>query len=149
MIPRRVETVYVLSRVTLGADIKITSTMLDAMKKRFPAAAIVFVANHKSAELFAADSRISHLKADYPRSGPVSQRIAFAHDLRCQLEGKSRIVVDPDSRMTQLGLIPVCEQESYFHFPSRTLAGAGNLTELDAALAAGYVRRAGRGVHRA
>ena len=73
-IPDRVETVYVLSRVTLGADIKITSTILDAMKKRFPAAAIVFVANRKSAELFAADPRIAHLDAPSIRaSGPVSQ----------------------------------------------------------------------------
>ena len=45
VIPERVETVYVLSRVTLGADIKITSMILDAMKKRFPGARIVFVAN--------------------------------------------------------------------------------------------------------
>ena len=35
-IPHRVDTVYVLSRVTLGADVKITSIALDAMKRRFP-----------------------------------------------------------------------------------------------------------------
>ena len=39
--PVEVETVYVLSRVTLGADTKITSTILDCTKKLFPAAAIV------------------------------------------------------------------------------------------------------------
>jgi ADP-heptose:LPS heptosyltransferase len=32
--------------------------------------------------------------------------------------------------MTQLGLIPVCEPERYFHFPSRTANSAANLTEL-------------------
>jgi hypothetical protein len=129
-IPERVETVYVLSRVTLGADIKITSVILDAMKRRFPEAAIVFVANRKSAELFAADARISHLNADYPRTGPVSRRIEFARRLRCELEGKGHIVVDPDSRMTQLGLIPVCPQHRYFHFPSRVVHSASNLTAL-------------------
>src|SRR3984957_17494501 len=81
-VPERVETVYVLSRVTLGADIKITSTILDALKKRFPDARIVLVANRKSRELFAADERISPLEAVYPRSGPVSRgsnlRIGFA-----------------------------------------------------------------------
>ena len=130
VIPESVETVYVLSRVTLGADIKITSIILNAMKKRFPHARIVLVANRKSAELFSADARISHLDAEYPRAGPVSLRIAFAHDLRRQLDGRGRIVVDPDSRMTQLGLIPVCEPESYFHFPSRTADSAENLTKL-------------------
>ena len=129
-IPESVETVYVLSRVTLGADIKITSVILDAIKKRFPDARIVFVANRKSAELFAGDSRVSHFEAEYPRSGPVSQRIEVAHELRRRLEGPNRIVVDPDSRMTQLGLIPVCEPERYFQFPSRTASSSGNLTEL-------------------
>ena len=42
-IPTRVETVYVLSRVTLGADIKIVSPVLRAMRTRFPEARIVFV----------------------------------------------------------------------------------------------------------
>jgi ADP-heptose:LPS heptosyltransferase len=130
VVPEQVETVYVLSRVTLGADIKITSTILDAMKKRFPEARIVLVSNPKSAELFTADSRISYLDAVYPRSGPVSRRIKFAHEMRREMEGPRRIVVDPDSRITQLGLIPVCEPGSYFHFPSRTANSAGNLTDL-------------------
>jgi len=127
-LPERPDTIYVLSRVTLGADIKITSVIFDAMKRRFPDAQIVFVANRKSAELFAADSRISICKADYPRSGPVSARLAFAEELRHRLEGRNRIVIDPDSRMTQLGLIAVCEPEIYFHFPSRTVNRSANLT---------------------
>jgi ADP-heptose:LPS heptosyltransferase len=126
-IPSRVDTVFVLSRVTLGADIKITSIVIDAMKRRFPNAEVVFVSNRKSAELF---SNIRHLEAEYPRSGPVSQRIAFAGKLRDLLDTPNRIVVDPDSRMTQLGLIPLCEAQHHFHFPSRDRKGAYNLTEL-------------------
>jgi hypothetical protein len=40
--------------------------------------------------------------------------------------------VDPDSRITQLGLLPVCKPAHYFHFPSRTAGGDGaqNLTDL-------------------
>jgi ADP-heptose:LPS heptosyltransferase len=134
VVPERVETVCVLSRVTLGADIKITSIILDAMKKRFPGARIVFVANRKSAELFSADPRISHLEAEYPRSGPVSARIEFAEWLRRELEcrnrGMANILVDPDTRMTQLGLIPVGDARYTFHFPSRTANSAANLTGL-------------------
>ena len=130
VIPDRVETAFVLSRVTLGADIKITSIILSAMKRRFPEAEIVLVGNRKSAELFSADSRISHLNADYPRTGPVPARLEFAHELRLRIEGPNRIVVDPDSRMTQLGLVPVCAPQHYFHFPSRTADSAANLTDL-------------------
>ena len=131
-IPKRVDTVYVLSRVTLGADIKIVSPVLATTKKRFPDARIVFVANRKSAELFAADPRIEHLNADYPRTGPVSARLDFACELRSRLQRHDSIVIDPDSRMTQLGLIPVCTPENHFHFPSRTAGGEGerNLTDL-------------------
>jgi ADP-heptose:LPS heptosyltransferase len=130
--PARVDCVYVLSRVTLGADIKIASIVLDAMKRRFPEARIAFVANRKSAELFMADERVEWVESNYPRSGAVSSRIAFAELLRAQVAGEHRIVIDPDSRMTQLGLIPVCEPERYFHFPSRSEEAAGNLSELTA-----------------
>ncbi len=53
-------------------------------------------------------------------------------ELRSRLNTEHCIVVDPDSRMTQLGLIPVCEPERYFHFPSRTIGGTGggNLSDL-------------------
>jgi hypothetical protein len=36
------------------------------------------------------------------------------------------IVIDPDSRLSQLGLISVCDQHNYFHFPSRAYGGEGN-----------------------
>jgi hypothetical protein len=131
VIPARVDVVYVLSRVTLGADIKIVSPILDAMKRRFPAARIVFVANGKSAELFECDPRIEHLRADYPRSGSIASRIEFAHGLQARLAKENAIVVDPDSRMSQLGLIPLCDPARYLHFHSRT-AGAddSNLSDL-------------------
>ncbi len=131
-VPERVDTVYVLSRVTLGADIKIVSPILAAMKARFPEARIVFVANRKSAELFAADPRIDHLNADYPRSGPVTARLQFAEDLRSRLNAPNSIVIDPDSRMTQLGLVAVCPPESCFHFQSRVVGGEtdSNLSDL-------------------
>ena len=128
--PKRIDTVYVLSRVTLGADIKITSIVLDAMKRNFPNANILLVGGRKSAELFAGDPRIGHIEADYPRSGPVSARIQFAHKLRSRLDAPNYILLDPDSRMTQLGLVPVCDPERWIHFPSRAAIGADNLSEL-------------------
>ena len=126
-LPEQVETVYVLSRVTLGADIKITSILLDAAKRRFPEARIVFVGGRKSAELFAADPRVEHLEMAYPRSGPVSARIAFADQLRATLDTPGSLILDPDSRLTQLGLISLGPH--HFHFPSRTAIGS-NLTTM-------------------
>lgn len=130
VIPNQVDTVYVLSRVTLGADVKIVSPILDAMMTRFPDARVVLVSTRKSAELFAKDRRVEYLNADYPRSGPVSARVEFARQLQRQVESLNSIVIDPDSRMTQLGLIPVCAPERYFHFATRTSTGDENLSYL-------------------
>jgi ADP-heptose:LPS heptosyltransferase len=115
------ETVYVLSRVTLGADVAVTSIVLDAMKQRFPGAAIVLVGPRKNHELFAADRRIALHEFEYPRGAGIAARIRSVPDLRTP----HSIVVDPDSRLTQLGLLPVCLEADYFFFESRSYGGDG------------------------
>ena len=35
-------------------------------------------------------------------------------------------MIDPDSRLSQLGLIPVCDEPNYFFFPSRSYGGEGD-----------------------
>ena len=44
------------------------------------------------------------------------------------------MVIDPDSRLTQLGLLPVCPEERYHLFESRAYGedGSGTLPELAA-----------------
>ncbi len=110
----------------------------------------MLVGNRKSAELFAADSRISHLEADYPRIRPQSATASNSPTTSAaRSKGPNRIVVDPDSRMTQLGLIPVCEPEHYFHFPSRTADSAAKSHRTDTKLASRNIRRIGQRVYRA
>jgi ADP-heptose:LPS heptosyltransferase len=112
--------------------VKITSIVLSAMKQRFRSANVVLVGGHKASELFASDKNISFAAAEYPRGGTVEERIAFVESLRDLVSAPHRIVADPDSRMTQLGLLPPCEPERYFHFPSRDIGGfqLANLTAL-------------------
>ncbi len=120
------KTVFVLSRVTLGADVAITSVVLDAAKRRFPRARIIFTGSRKSWELFAADPRIEHAAVPHLRSGSVAERLAPWHDLRQLLSQPDSIVLDPDSRLTQLGLLPVCPEENYRFFESRAYGGDGD-----------------------
>ena len=117
--PDSVSRVYVLSRVTLGADVAVTSVMLDAAKRRYPDAEIVFVGPLKSYELFEVDSRITHRLAPYARSGVLKDRLQASASLWLE----DGIVIDPDSRLSQLGLISVCDEHNYFHFPSRAYGG--------------------------
>jgi len=119
------ETVFVLSRVTLGADIAITSIVLNAMRQRFPRAEIRLVSGRKSWELFAADPRLGRLESNYPRGGTLNERLAAGWALRKKLSRPGSIVIDPDSRLTQLGLLPVCEESNYYFFESRAYGGNG------------------------
>lgn len=115
--------VFVLSRVTLGADVAVTSVALAAAKQRFPEAEICFVGPGKNAEMFAADPRITPLLVTYGRSSPLRERLLAAFELRSIVDELSSIVIDPDSRLTQLGLIPVCDDSRYFFFESRAFGG--------------------------
>jgi hypothetical protein len=120
--PSQVRNVFVLSRVTLGADVAITSIVLDAAKKLFSEASIYFVGPEKSWELFAADPALEHLPIPYGRTATLAERLAAWPKLR------DGIVIDPDSRLTQLGLLPVCEDENYYFFESRSYGGESDAT---------------------
>lgn len=111
--------VYVLSRVTLGADVAVTSVLMDAAKRRFPDAEIIFVGPRKSYEMFEADPRIDHSDAPYARTGSLAERLRASAELWID----DGIVIDPDSRLTQLGLISVGPVDRYFHFESRAFGG--------------------------
>jgi ADP-heptose:LPS heptosyltransferase len=128
--------VFVLSRVTLGADVAVTSVLLAAAKQRFPHAEIVFVGPRKNFELFAGDPRLRHADMPYRRGG-LRQRLAVWNPLEALLAAPDSVVIDPDSRLTQLGLLPVCPEEFDHLFESRGYGGETDcaLPELAAAWA--------------
>jgi ADP-heptose:LPS heptosyltransferase len=125
--------VVVLSRVTLGADVAVTSVVLDAAKRRFPKAGIYLAGPAKNAELFSTDERIRHLPVHY-RRGSLAERVSHLPALRESLDHPDTLVIDPDSRLTQLGLLPICRDENYLFFESRSYGAEGteSLPELTA-----------------
>ena len=120
--PAKTDRVYVLSRVTLGADVAVTSVLLDAVKRRYPEADIVFVGPRKSYELFEADARVRHQSAPYARGGTLIDRLRASAGLWLN----DGIVIDPDSRLTQLGLISICDEDRYLFFESRSYGQEGD-----------------------
>jgi hypothetical protein len=114
--PRRCEghprKVLVLSRVTLGADVAVTSVILDAVKRRFQDAEIFFAGPQKNWEIFAGDPRLRHLPLSYSRTAWPAFPEVFREP--------GSMVIDPDSRLTQLGLLPVSPEENYYFFESRS-----------------------------
>ncbi len=112
------ERIVLLSRVTLGADIAVTSIFAQALRARFPNSELTVAGSRKSAELLG----LPLLPVDYARSGGLRERLR-AMDAVVALGGDT-LVVDPDSRLTQLGLYPVAPDHRYYFFDSRTVARA-------------------------
>ncbi|MEJ5367252.1 MAG: hypothetical protein WHT08_02965 [Bryobacteraceae bacterium] len=131
--------VFVLSRVTLGADIAVTSVLLDAARQRFPRAEILFAGPQKNWELFERAPGLRHFPLAYPRQGTLAERLAVFAALREALASPDSILLDPDSRLTQLGLLPVCSPDRHFLFESRAYGGESEASLT--ALAQDWARR--------
>ena len=130
-----VRRVFVLSRVTLGADVAVTSVVLAAAKERFREAEVCLVGPEKNAGLFSADARIVPVPLPYGRGSLLRTRLESAIELQTIVDEPGSIVIDPDSRLTQLGLIPVSGDDArYFFFESRGFGGEaeGSLPKLTA-----------------
>ncbi len=134
--PKRV---CVLSRITLGADVVVSSAMLAAAKRRFPDAEICFVGPAKNAELFAADTAVTRIATQYGRSASLRDRLLASEAIRPLIEDERTLVIDPDSRFTQLGVIPLADEQHYLFFESRAYGGTANATL--AALASDWISR--------
>ncbi len=117
---QNIKRMVVLSRVTIGADVAVTSVVIERLKKEFPNAEMVFVGGSKAAELFGGDARIRFAEIKYQRAGTLTERLLSWLDvLQCVreliegLRAEEFVIVDPDSRLTQLGLLPLVAENFY------------------------------------
>jgi hypothetical protein len=91
----------------------------------------VFAAPPKNLDLFAGESKIEMLELPYPREGALLDRLAVWLETRralarlaAEVDTGEMLVLDPDSRMTQLGLLPVTPAgQCYSFFDSRSYRG--------------------------
>ena len=124
----RVRRIVVLSRVTLGADIAVTSVFLRAALDVPAQPEVLFAAGPKNLELFAGEPRVRGLELRYPRGGALRERLAVWLEARSAIAEAAEglgpgelLALDPDSRITQLGLLPVTPQgQPYLFFDSRS-----------------------------
>ena len=127
---QRAKKIFVLSRITVGADVAVTSVIVSHLKSSFQAAELVLVGPAKLKQLFADDIGLSFLEVEYARSAALRDRLnvwlSLVDELRVatqRIDPHEFLVIDPDSRLTQLGLLPTTVQESSYRlFDSRVLA---------------------------
>ena len=120
---RDVRKALLLSRVTIGADVAVTSVLMAGLRQRYPQAEIVLLGSAKLRELFGSDARVRVRELGYERGGTVLARLQSWLHVVAAVEAEAQegdvLVLDPDSRLTQLGLLPVLDDERYLFFESR------------------------------
>jgi len=132
---QKVTKILLLSRVTIGADIAITSIIIQRLMQLFPSAELVLIGGSKLDEIYGGNSKIRLRKVPYNRSGGLLDRLSSWQTVlhiidqelaACPLE--NTILIDPDSRLSQLGMLPIIDLDHYFFFDSRSENSyAGNL----------------------
>ena len=130
---RMVKKVLILSRVTLGADVVVSSVMMAQLHEVYPEAEIVLLGSRKLEQLFGSDKRVRVREVAYQRGSGVMARlmswlevVKAVEEETSHCEANEWVMIDPDSRLTQLGLLPVSENdERYFFFESRSYRQPG------------------------
>ncbi len=127
---RPLKKIIFLSRVTIGADIAVTSVIMAHFKQQFPKAELVFIGASKLNQLYGGDPQIFIREISYSRGGNLLSRLETWLQLVAaikveiaNLHPEQFCIIDPDSRLTQLGLLPLLQKpdecQSYFFYPSR------------------------------
>ncbi|MEA2110050.1 MAG: glycosyltransferase family 9 protein [Pseudomonadota bacterium] len=125
---RQVRKILLLSRVTIGADIAVTSVIFQRLSKVFPEAEFVLIGGSKLEELYGGNPRIRFRQLAYSRKGGLLERLSSwyaALEVIQQEEaaagGENEVVlIDPDSRISQLGILPLVPLDRYYFFDSRS-----------------------------
>jgi len=112
-------TVALLSRVTPGADVAITSAALAWAGARWPRARLKLIGAARLAQLFGGETRLSIVELTYRRRGGLLDRFAAwsaARELIEKMEADDLLLIDPDSRIAQLGLLPLLSDDGRYLF---------------------------------
>ncbi len=126
-LPADPKVIIVLSRVTIGADVAVTSVLVQRLCRTFPKAQVVVIGGGKMNALYTGHPRVTVHSVDYSRRGGLLERLQSWFQVLAAIdqaaEGFSQqdiLLADPDSRLSQLGVLPLCDDQSYLFFSSRS-----------------------------
>ncbi len=131
-----VRKLIVLSRVTLGADLAVNGALLPGLTARFPQAEAVLV-GPAIARPFAEGLGARLVPVAYGRHGGLMDRLnawlPLREAIRAETAGLAAgdwLLIDPDTRLTQLGLLAPGPEAAYRRLPSREARGPGTLGDI-------------------
>ncbi len=122
-----VRKILILSRITVGADVAIVSVFVQRLARVFPEAQIIIMGSLKLREIFGGNPRLRIRELRYERRGGLLERLASwqnALDVLAEetatLGSSATLLIDPESRISQLGVLPLMEGENYLYFNSHS-----------------------------
>ena len=132
--PDRLRKVMFLSRVTIGADVALTSVLMEKMRAIAPQASQVLLGPEaRLKEIFGGDRLLRLRDIGYQRDGAVGARltswlnlIEVIEDETLGLDEAEFAIIDPDSRLTQLGLLPARSRPKLLSFRDAKFRFEGN-----------------------
>jgi len=126
-LPADPKVILLLSRVTIGADVAVTSVLIQRLCRTFPQARLVVIGGGKMQDLYRGHLRVSFHNVDYSRQGGLLERLQSWFRVLEAIDRASAglapeefLLVDPDSRLSQLGVLPLCSDQGYLFFSSRS-----------------------------
>ncbi len=124
---KKIKKILLLSRITIGADVAVTSVIIQRFAKIFPEAKIVLMGQDKLKEVYGGNPDIKIRDIKYLRKGGLLERLSSWHNVLKLIHEETQglppeevILVDPDSRLSQLGILPLISSDRYFFFDSRS-----------------------------
>ncbi len=123
--PQQLKKICILSRVSIGADISITSVLIQRLHQHFPDVPIITIGPDHVPQLFC-QPFLSHRLFAYDRNqsnySRLTQWVQLQHIIdqeRRHLHDDEFLLIDPDTRLSQLGLLPLAPEQSTRILPSR------------------------------
>jgi ADP-heptose:LPS heptosyltransferase len=112
--------ICILSRVTIGSDVAIVSVIVQRLHRLFPCADIVILGSTKLQEIFGGNPHVRIREVNYSRHGGLLERFSSWFQTLEVLEEEippegpdSMLIIDPDSRISQLGLLPLTRMDNH------------------------------------
>ena len=128
----KIKKVFLLSRATLGAEFLISSMIVRKVLREVPNSKIIFIDSMDYANKFFIHPRIENISS-FVKAGKKKDlkfnrnniswidRLMYPlliHEfINKNIKGLSDdewIVIDPDSRLSQTGILPICAEKNYF-----------------------------------
>ncbi|MDA3960607.1 MAG: hypothetical protein PF961_07435 [Planctomycetota bacterium] len=130
-LPAQLQRIVILSRVTIGADVLLTTVVLQRLRAAYPDAELIVIGDPKLGGLLGGMPGVRIEALRYQRRGGLAERLGAWLPLRERItELAPDAVIAPDSRLDQLGLLPVIAPERYRLWENLFINGPASLASL-------------------